>query len=50
LFPVNSRNRIWPGTTFDFRRRTRSFDPVAHLVHRPLPKQEAVGAPVETLV
>jgi len=25
---------IWPATTFGFRRRTRSFDPAAHLLHR----------------
>jgi cation diffusion facilitator CzcD-associated flavoprotein CzcO len=28
---------IWPGTTFDFRRRTSRFDPAAHLTHRPVP-------------
>lgn len=27
---------IWPGTTFDFRRRTRRFDSDAHLMHRPV--------------
>ncbi len=26
---------LWPGTTFDFRRRTLRFDPAAHLTHRP---------------
>jgi cation diffusion facilitator CzcD-associated flavoprotein CzcO len=31
----NGRNiNIWPGTTFDFRRRTRRFDPAAHLTER----------------
>jgi hypothetical protein len=31
----NGRNiNIWPGTTFDFRRRTRRFDPTAHLMER----------------
>ncbi|HEX3737358.1 MAG TPA: NAD(P)/FAD-dependent oxidoreductase [Solirubrobacterales bacterium] len=38
---------IWPGTTFGFRRRTRSFDPAAHLLHRPLSKPAVVGAPIE---
>jgi cation diffusion facilitator CzcD-associated flavoprotein CzcO len=28
---------IWPGATFDFRRRTRRFDPAAHIMHRPTP-------------
>jgi cation diffusion facilitator CzcD-associated flavoprotein CzcO len=28
---------IWPGTTFDFRRRTSRFDPAAHLTHRRAP-------------
>jgi cation diffusion facilitator CzcD-associated flavoprotein CzcO len=28
---------IWPGTTFDFRRRTSRFDPAAHLTHRQAP-------------
>jgi cation diffusion facilitator CzcD-associated flavoprotein CzcO len=25
---------IWPGSTFDFRRRTLRFDPAAHVTHR----------------
>jgi hypothetical protein len=25
---------IWPGSTFDYRRRTLRFDPAAHLTHR----------------
>jgi hypothetical protein len=25
---------IWPGTTFDFRRRTSRVDPAAHLTRR----------------
>jgi cation diffusion facilitator CzcD-associated flavoprotein CzcO len=34
----NGRNvNIWPGSTLDFRRRTRRFDPTAHLMHRPTP-------------
>ncbi|MHB8693314.1 MAG: flavin-containing monooxygenase [Solirubrobacteraceae bacterium] len=28
---------IWPGSTFDFRRRTLRFDPAAHLTRRPIP-------------
>lgn len=31
---LNEKGRnvnIWPGTTFDFRRRTRRFEPTAHL-------------------
>jgi cation diffusion facilitator CzcD-associated flavoprotein CzcO len=32
----NGRNaNLWPGTTFDYRRRTLRFDPAAHLMHRP---------------
>lgn len=32
----NGRNvNIWPGSTFDFRRRTLKFDPAAHLMHCP---------------
>jgi cation diffusion facilitator CzcD-associated flavoprotein CzcO len=27
---------LWPGTTFGYRRRTRRFDPTAHLMHRPI--------------
>jgi hypothetical protein len=31
----NGRNtNIWPGSTFDFRRRTLRFDPTRHLLHR----------------
>jgi cation diffusion facilitator CzcD-associated flavoprotein CzcO len=31
----NGRNvNIWPGTTFDFRRRTRRFEPAAHLMEK----------------
>jgi hypothetical protein len=26
---------IWPGATYDFRRRTARFDPAAHLMRRP---------------
>ncbi|HWE33220.1 MAG TPA: NAD(P)/FAD-dependent oxidoreductase [Solirubrobacteraceae bacterium] len=33
---------IWPGSTFDFRRRTRRFDPAAHLTRRPIPAQSPV--------
>ena len=33
---------IWPGATFDFRRRTLRFDPAAHLAHRATP----IGVPV----
>jgi cation diffusion facilitator CzcD-associated flavoprotein CzcO len=28
---------IWPGSTFDFRRRTLRFDPAAHVSRRPTP-------------
>ncbi|HEX3608257.1 MAG TPA: NAD(P)/FAD-dependent oxidoreductase [Solirubrobacterales bacterium] len=46
----NGRNvNIWPGTTFGFRRRTRSFDPAAHLVHRPLPRPAPLNAPVKAV-
>jgi cation diffusion facilitator CzcD-associated flavoprotein CzcO len=31
----NGRNiNLWPGSTFDYRRRTRRFDPAQHLMHR----------------
>lgn len=31
----NGRNiNLWPGTTFDYRRRTLRFDPAQHLLHR----------------
>jgi cation diffusion facilitator CzcD-associated flavoprotein CzcO len=31
----NGRNiNLWPGTTFDYRRRTVHFDPAQHLMHR----------------
>jgi cation diffusion facilitator CzcD-associated flavoprotein CzcO len=31
----NGRNiNLWPGTTFDYRRRTLRFDPAEHLLHR----------------
>ncbi|MGH3610389.1 MAG: flavin-containing monooxygenase, partial [Pseudonocardiaceae bacterium] len=33
---------IWPGSTLDFRRRTRRFDPAAHLMHRPITVPAAV--------
>jgi cation diffusion facilitator CzcD-associated flavoprotein CzcO len=35
---------IWPGSTVDFRRRTRRFDPAAHLMHRPVPTAVPVAA------
>jgi cation diffusion facilitator CzcD-associated flavoprotein CzcO len=42
---ANGRNvNIWPGSTFDFRRRTLRFDPAAHLMHRPT--QTPVPVPV----
>jgi cation diffusion facilitator CzcD-associated flavoprotein CzcO len=37
---------IWPGATFDFRRRTRRFDPAAHLAHRTTPIGVPIAAPV----
>jgi cation diffusion facilitator CzcD-associated flavoprotein CzcO len=31
----NGRNiNLWPGSTFDYRRRSRHFDPARHLMHR----------------
>ena len=43
----NGRNiNIWPGTTFDFRRRTRRFDPAAHLMERAGQEQPEPSAPV----
>ena len=33
---------LWPGTTFDYRRRTLRFDPAAHLTHRPTPASSPV--------
>ncbi|AHH19813.1 putative monooxygenase [Nocardia nova SH22a] len=34
----NGRNtNIWPGSTYDFRRRTLRFDPTRHLFHRRTP-------------
>jgi hypothetical protein len=35
---------LWPGTTFDYRRRTLRFDPAAHLMHRPVPTAVPVAA------
>jgi cation diffusion facilitator CzcD-associated flavoprotein CzcO len=35
---------LWPGTTFDYRRRTLRFDPAAHLRHRPVPTEVPVAA------
>jgi len=35
---------IWPSSTLDFRRRTGRFNPTDHLVHRPTPARELVGA------
>jgi cation diffusion facilitator CzcD-associated flavoprotein CzcO len=35
---------LWPGTTFDYRRRTLRFDPAAHLAHRPTPIAARVAA------
>ena len=41
----NGRNaNLWPGTTFDYRRRTLRFDPAAHLMHRPFPTAVPVAA------
>jgi cation diffusion facilitator CzcD-associated flavoprotein CzcO len=41
----NGRNvNIWPGSTFDYRRRTARFDPAAHLTHRPVPTAVPVAA------
>jgi cation diffusion facilitator CzcD-associated flavoprotein CzcO len=32
---ANGRNiNLWPGSTFDYRRRTLRFDPAQHLMHR----------------
>ncbi|MDT5346928.1 MAG: hypothetical protein QOH91_215 [Mycobacterium sp.] len=37
---------LWPGTTFDYRRRTLQFDPAQHLLHRrPAPVPVAPRAP-----
>lgn len=33
---------IWPGSTVDFRRRTRRFDPAAHVLRRPSPVPASV--------
>jgi hypothetical protein len=42
----NGRNvNIWPGTTFDFRRRTRRFDPAAHQMKRAVQDQVGWSAP-----
>jgi cation diffusion facilitator CzcD-associated flavoprotein CzcO len=35
---------LWPGTTFDYRRRTLRFDPAAHLRHGPAPTDVPVAA------
>jgi cation diffusion facilitator CzcD-associated flavoprotein CzcO len=35
---------LWPGTTFEYRRRTLRFDPAAHLMHRPAPAGLPVAA------
>jgi cation diffusion facilitator CzcD-associated flavoprotein CzcO len=35
---------LWPGTTFDYRRRTLRFDPAAHLMHRPAAAAVPVAA------
>ncbi|TML97336.1 MAG: hypothetical protein E6G10_25090 [Actinobacteria bacterium] len=35
---------LWPGTTFDYRRRTLRFDPAAHLMHRPAATAVPVAA------
>jgi hypothetical protein len=35
---------LWPGTTFDYRRRTLRFDPAAHLTHRPAATAVTVAA------
>jgi cation diffusion facilitator CzcD-associated flavoprotein CzcO len=35
---------LWPGTTFEYRRRTLRFDPTTHLMHRPAPAGLPVAA------
>jgi cation diffusion facilitator CzcD-associated flavoprotein CzcO len=35
---------LWPGTTFEYRRRTLRFDPATHLMHRPAPAGLPVAA------
>ena len=43
---ANGRNvNLWPGTTFDYRRRTLGFDPAQHLMHR-APSRISVAPPV----
>jgi cation diffusion facilitator CzcD-associated flavoprotein CzcO len=43
----NGRNiNIWPGTTFDFRRRARRFDPAAHLIEGAGQERVEQAAPV----
>jgi cation diffusion facilitator CzcD-associated flavoprotein CzcO len=43
----NGRNiNIWPGTTFDFRRRAHRFDPTAHLIERAGRDQSELSASV----
>jgi cation diffusion facilitator CzcD-associated flavoprotein CzcO len=34
---------IWPGSTLDYRRRTRRFDPAAHVMERAVPGAVAVA-------
>ena len=38
---------IWPGTTFDYRRRTLRFDPAAHVTHRATTAPTPVDAAAE---
>jgi phytoene dehydrogenase-like protein len=47
LVPERERRNvnIWPGTTFDFRRRTRRFDPAAHQMKGALQDQVGRSAP-----
>jgi hypothetical protein len=36
---------LWPGFTFDYRRRLRRFDPDLHLLTPPQPAERPASAP-----